>query len=109
MTKRTWTWSKTWRRADVNAYAARFLLILACLYVVLMVAGAILGKDTGNDPLWVLGLTAASLGFRALARLDELAYETRDRLRALEVRLDAAHQRLDDQIETLIELRGRTR
>ena len=103
--KRIWAWIKTWRLADLNAYAAHFTLILACVHLVIMLVGSALGKDTGDDALWVLSLTACSLGFRALARLDELAHELRDRAEALAAVVDAQEKRLaemDSRLSTVV-------
>lgn len=85
-----------WRRWDLNAYAARFTLILASIHVVVMLVRDFQDKDTHAEPLWILGLTACSLGFRALSRLDRLAEELRTRARAVEGTTAAAHMRLNE-------------
>jgi hypothetical protein len=85
-----------WSRADLNAFGARFTLILAAINTVLLVVGHFEGKGTSDHALWVLGFTACSLGFRALSRLDELRAEHADRLEALAVVLDGQARRLDE-------------
>lgn len=87
------TASAYWTRADLNHYASCLTLILAVVHTVLVIAGTAQGKDIDDNALWMLGLTACSLGFRALARLDEMRAEHADRIAALEILIDAAERR----------------
>ena len=98
-------WHKTWRAADVNRYFSRFFLLVALIHTALIIAGHFQHKDVGENALWALTMAVASLALRALARLDDLAYELRDRAEALAIKVDE-HERtlreMDQRLSTVV-------
>lgn len=98
-------WRKTWRAADVNRYFSRFFLLVALIHTVLLTVGHFQGKDVGENALWAIAMAVTSMALRALARIDDLAYELRDRAKALAIKVDEhekALREMDQRLSTVV-------
>lgn len=94
-------WRKMWRAADMNRYFSRFFLLVALIHTVLLAVGHFQGKDVSENALWAIAMAVTSMALRALARIDDLAYELRDRAEALAIVVDGHERRLREMDERL--------